>query len=543
MSKLSLYINTIRHLRPTQISARLRHRLTRPAPDLRPAPTFRASQRPYIEPVALAPKMTGPADFVFVGVPGSCHTRADWNPRGSSKLWTYNLHYFDDLNAARSDERRAWHQTLVQRWIDENPPAHGVGWEPYPTSRRIVNWVKWSLRTGALNPAAAESLAAQTRWLMRRLEYHLLGNHLLANAKALVHAGLFFSGPEAESWLAKGLEILERELIEQVLGDGGHFELSPMYHAIVFEDLLDVANVLNCFGRADSAGVRDIAPRMSDWLGAMTYPDGRIGFFNDACFGIAPSAAELQAYACRLGIPARSREVQDLAVLWASGYVAAKCGMAKLVCDCAAVGPDYLPGHAHADSLSFELCIGSQRVFVNSGTSEYGLSAERHRQRGTAAHNTVQIDDENSSEVWAGFRVARRARVAIHSAQLEAGAVVVDASHDGYVRLPGKNLHRRRWEFREGRLVITDTMSGSFARAVWRGYLHPDIAVTACSSRDCVLQLPAGNRAVVNISGAEHVTLDRATWHPAFGSAVPSQCITAVFSGRSLVTSVAWDVT
>ncbi|MEN9780004.1 MAG: hypothetical protein RL014_1152 [Pseudomonadota bacterium] len=91
-----------------------------------------------------------------------------------------------------------------------------------------------------------------------------------------------------------------------------------------------------------------------------------------------------------------------------SGYVRLDNGPAVALLDVAPVGPDYLPGHAHADTLSFELSVGAQRVLVNSGTSCYGSSAERLRQRGTAAHNTVVVNGQDSSEVWGGFRVARR---------------------------------------------------------------------------------------------------------------------------------------
>ena len=69
------------------------------------------------------------------------------------------------------------------------------------------------------------------------------------------------------------------------------------------------------------------------------------------------------------------------------------------------MGPDYIPGHAHADTLSFELSIGAQRVFVNSGTSEYGLSPKRLNQRKTAAHNTVEVDGKDSSQVWSGLEL------------------------------------------------------------------------------------------------------------------------------------------
>ena len=110
---------------------------------------------------------------------------ADWNSFEISKLWLYNLHYFDDLNAEGGASRAEWHRDLIARWIAENPPGFGNGWEPYPLSLRIINWIKWALSGHALDKAARNSLAVQTRFLAQRLEHHLLGNHLFANAKAL----------------------------------------------------------------------------------------------------------------------------------------------------------------------------------------------------------------------------------------------------------------------------------------------------------------------------------------------------------------------
>ena len=48
---------------------------------------------------------------------------------------------------------------------------------------------------------------------------------------------------EPELWLSKGLNIIKNELSEQILDDGGHFERSPMYHALLLEDLLDLTNL------------------------------------------------------------------------------------------------------------------------------------------------------------------------------------------------------------------------------------------------------------------------------------------------------------
>src|SRR5690606_3223286 len=112
-------------------------------------------------------------------------------------------------------------------------------------------------------------------WLERRIEWHLLGNHLFANAKALFIAGLYFQGPEANRWRAKGASILSRELREQILEDGGQFERTPMYHLLALEDVQDLLVFVQCCGAPDSTTaalsgqLRDCAERMWSWANTM----------------------------------------------------------------------------------------------------------------------------------------------------------------------------------------------------------------------------------------------------------------------------------
>jgi uncharacterized heparinase superfamily protein len=262
--------------------------------------------------------MIGPNAFRFLNAEGDVPDARGWNDPAQKRLWLYNLHYFDDLAADRAAERADWHRALIRRWIDENALGEGAGWEPYPTSLRIVNWIKWAMtQPNGVDQEVLDSLALQTRWLERRIEHHLLGNHLLANAKALVFAGLFFEGREANAWLRAGLDILEREIPEQILADGGHFERSPMYHAIVLEDVLDLINM----SRDLSERLNGTAPAMLKWLRIMTHPDGEIAFFNDAAFGIAPRLSDLTAYAQRLGVPVPEEPLQPIEWLRESGYV------------------------------------------------------------------------------------------------------------------------------------------------------------------------------------------------------------------------------
>ena len=74
---------------------------------------------------------------------------SDWNNKDLSKLWIYNLHYFEDLLSENSKDKRHIHLKLLDSWVDQNPVGFGNGWEPYPISLRIVNIFKaWQrLRT------------------------------------------------------------------------------------------------------------------------------------------------------------------------------------------------------------------------------------------------------------------------------------------------------------------------------------------------------------------------------------------------------------
>lgn len=376
----------------------------------------------------------------------------------------------------------------------------------------------------ALPEEAIASLAVQTRWLTRRLEWHLLGNHLFANAKALIFAGLHFAGEEAQSWLERGLEILKREIPEQIGPDGGQFEFSPMYHALALEDMLDLINVAQAYGREDLAtSWRSRVPSMRQWLEVMSHPDGDLAFFNDTAIGIAPSNAELRDYASRLDI--RTADIMPpLTHLESSGYVRMQVGPFTLLADLARIGPDYLPGHAHADTLSFELSWAGHRVFVNSGTSEYGTGPERLRQRGTAAHNTVIIEGQNSSEVWSGFRVGRRARPqAISVGVDERGTQYAQATHDGYRHLRGRPLASRRFELNERGLLITDSISTN-AQAEARFHLHPLVSIKSMTSDCVVLVLPGGGQLRLQCTG-DPLRLENSTWHPEFGVSIPNHCL------------------
>lgn len=538
-----LYLHTLRHLKVSQVWFRLAQKVWKPKPNLREQPETRPMCGAWHVPAHRRRSVVSKTRFRFLNTTHEIPKASDWNNPDLPKLWLYNLHYFDDLNSDSAQNRTDIHRSVIERWIAENPPAKGVGWEPYPTSIRIVNLIKWSCSGNALDGSIQHSLSVQLRCLLRRLEKHLLGNHLLANAKALVFGGLYFYGREADTWLKTGLRILETEIPEQILTDGGHFERSTMYHALVYEDVLDLINICGAYSGPDQAlkstvlAWRQTALRMERWLRSMCHPDGEISFFNDAAFGIAPTPASLFAYARRLGLQT-PEDSENPTLLTPSGYVRCVTDYAVLIIDVAPLGPDYLPGHAHADTLSFELSLFGQRVFVNSGTSCYGFGPEREWQRGTAAHNTVTVNGQSSSEMWKGFRVGRRARPHLMGVRSSENVVSVSASHSGYKRLESGIVHARTWDCGNESIVIEDKISGRYHEAIARFYLHPDIQVQGLpKSAGAILILPAGQRIGIEVEGGA-LALSDSRWYPEFGRAENSQCIIVRFAQAVVRTTV-----
>lgn len=540
---LTRYFHTIRFLRPVQLFGRVVFRVNRPRPDFSPAPARRIVQRQWQQPVRRERSQTGAVRFRFLNAERELRESSDWNNPTWPKLWLYNLHYFDDLNARDAVSRSSWHSDLMHKWIDENPPGGGNGWEPYPLSLRVVNWVKWALAGNELTPRAGHSLAVQVRYLARRLEFHLLGNHLIANAKALVFAGAFFQGDEADKWFRTGISILIRELKEQVLTDGGHFERSPMYHNIVLEDVLDLLNLLCAYDRAMSIQQNEDwaarAAAMLRYSQAMAHPDGDIALLNDSAVGIAAPLRHLDLYAKRLGIQGEAPS-DSLLHLNPSGYVRGVLGPACAFFDVGTIGPDYLPGHAHADTLSFELSLHGRRVIVDSGTSTYESGAERLRQRSTAAHNTVEIDNENSSEVWGSFRVARRAYPIDLEITRGDDMIHVRCGHDGYRRLKGLPLHHREWILRSSDMVVSDVVQGGFASAVARFHFHPDCVVSG-DARAGALEINGNRTLEWHVEHGQPAVVD-SSYHPQFGLSVAAQCLEVKLEGGSARTVFSWPV-
>lgn len=526
MERPLLFVRTLAYLRPRQALAQV---LKRVRPAFRVRPVRQAWLRPGVSIGPCLQSSRPPiSDYSFWFLNREKTFSAadiDWASKDMPKLWRYNLHYFDYLfDTARSPDVKG---RLISDWIAKNPMGFGDGWEPYTVSLRLVNWIKFFLRFDKTPQESwLLSLYGQALWLEGNLEQHILANHYLKNAVALFFAGMYFEGDDADRWFKKGWEMLCGEAAEQFLPDGGHYERSPMYHSICVTDYLDVVNLVGCsrapVGAGDLVTIQATVAAALNCLHALCLPDRNIPLFNDSAFGIAPSPSQIFSYAKQVTgyeTPATAEGVafHEQAD---SGFYVSGAGGDKIVIDCGPIGPDYQPGHAHCDTLSYELAIDGRRVIVDSGVYDYEPSPERAYARSTRAHNTVVIDGEEQSEIWGIFRVARRARPLRTSfRRSEDGMVTFEGAHDGYARLTGKPIHSRKISYDgQGSWVIEDLLEGR-GRHRMESYvhIHPDFHVAQMGACIEIIAHSGHTIAIIEPLGPSDTRLEQGWYFPEFG--------------------------
>lgn len=525
LKKISCYYHTLKYLKPIQWYGQILYRIRRAKIDASLLPPCRRLQPAEWIPAIIKPThLTQHQTIKILNQEQAITEKNIWLHPQMSKLWLYNLHYFDFLHSQYAFTQSEQLHQLMQRWLQENIPTKGCGWEPYPLSLRIVNWIKYAMSGHPLSADMMHSLGVQIRYLTRKIEIHLLGNHIFSNAKALLFAGLFFTGTEAARWFKQGLRLFERELAVQILPDGGHCELSPMYHASILEDLLDVINLLKAYQQSIPQHWVFTAARMHRWLQAMCHGDEEIAFFNDAALDVAPTLGALTDYQKRLMLAVDAMPIKNNIYLTHSGYYRMQKNQALLLADIAEVGAAYQPGHAHADTLSFEFSLGRERLLVNSGTSCYADHPERWRQRGSGAHNTLVMNHQNSSEIWKSFRVARRAKVFAIRESAANHALYLQASHDGYHHLY-QALHTRSWTMQDNRLMIFDQVFGRGKHHITLYFhVHPNILLKQEDEKGVML-FNQQQQVLAAFHTDRALTIVDSSYHPAFNVSIPNKKI------------------
>lgn len=517
-SKIKRIVNTIKYLKFRQVYYRfyysIRNRFVRKTYNY--SIPKKVNTKGWTNSFTYNESYISPKTFVFLNLKHHFEEEIDWNYHFFGKLWTYNLNYFDFLNQKNITKEQGLF--LIHNFINKN---HLVvtGFDPYPISLRVINWIKF-LITHQVNDALIDSfLYNDFLRLLDNLEYNLLGNHLLENGYSLLFGAYYF---EDKRIYNKATEILKQELEEQILDDGAHFELSPMYHKILLTKLLDCIQLIQRDdGVFHETGLKDFleqkANLMLGFLKNILFKNHIMPLLNDAANGIAPNSKSIFDYAKELNLSA------SCSTLKGSGYVKKDFDKFEVIVDVGEIGASYQPAHAHADTFNFCMQYDNTSFIVDTGTSTYNIGERRNYERSTIAHNTVSYNNLNSSEVWKGFRVARRAKVIV----LKNCHNQLIAEHDGFKR--EGVLHLREFEFLSNEFKIKDYIKGKIKyKSTSSIHFHPDVKLEKFENH-----IILNNVLKICWSGFENIIIKEYQYAPKFNILQKALKIEGYFFERS----------
>jgi len=344
----------------------------------------------------------------------------DANPLGRQE-WTHFLHrhhFVRELVKAFADSGDARYARAVDRiilsWIEDNPApvdsngGAGPAWETLSVAWRLREWL-WVIGIAWESAAfrrATRLVMLRSIWEHGRSLMDHQGhpnNWIVVESAALVLAGICFPQfRESEQWRETGLERLGRESHRQFFGDGVHFELSPLYHAICLHAFLEVKEAASIRGFPLPKGFGALLERGADYLAALYRPDFSWPSLNDS----GSTDSDFTALMQKAGELCRRPDFTWIATRGRAGTVPDKRSSVFLDAGIAVMrshhGADanmlvFRAGpagfaHIHGDVLSLDVtALGVPRL-ADPGITTYAPDALTDYYRSPAAHSMILID-------------------------------------------------------------------------------------------------------------------------------------------------------
>lgn len=493
------------------------------------------------------------------GIRKSFEEEIDWDLKNDSyRLVCFRLNSFKYLMTLSDAYKETGDENyikkgfeLIDRWWESNSTIIcGDKWNPYVIAERLMNWIGFCSEFCVLNQNDIQVYAAmiykQAYELKKSVEYQLGANHLLSEGKALLVAGAFLRNREL---YVCGKALLASEYNIQFLKDGGHYERSVSYHIESLQQYFEAITVMHEVEDEDYRQfIRMVRPAYQ-YLNGMIDVAGNIPLFNDAAedYPFENASGFLATSVCLYDTMPQNmveniyfqrwhwEEAIKEVIEWdpkelfkETGYLHHQFMVGKekysFFFDVGDGGPDSNLGHAHADALGILLSNAKKAILVDSGVYTYNPGVERNECRSTKAHNTIEVDECNSSEIWSAFRVAKRGHSKIKR-YVNNNVLMITAAHDGYCKcLSSPVVHERSITINEGIIEINDSLKGLRK--------HRGIARFHIGADCCVKSLNANEYMIDNILVwcSESIHMVEYEYAHKFGSKEKSVCLEIPFT-------------
>ncbi|MEE9304419.1 MAG: alginate lyase family protein, partial [Thiotrichaceae bacterium] len=405
-----------------------------------------------------------------------------------------------------------YRQTIVEQiegWIEQNPFSIGIHWcSSLESSLRLISWaivhslivlkdgepglfgiVKDSERLG-------KSIYEQAYFARHYLSrYSSANNHLIGELTGLwVACQVFDLGEKGREWAEFAQQELEQESKYQVHADGVGKEQAFYYHLWVLEYLFFAWLVSTRSGQSFSEEfverilamakfLEDVSPNGGEPPQVGDADDGFVARFVTnwpdkpyrellnavkCCFDEAEMATNEKAFWYRAmqgessGTDAVYALNRNYPVHYPHGGYAIMGGAGcHLVFDAGPLGYLGIAAHGHADALSFCLAVDSEWWIVDPGTYAYHSASEwRSYFRGTSAHNTIRVNQQDQSQIGGSFMWLAKANAWIDDFKEDNTSQFVRAHHDGYKTLDITHSREIRYSATDNQFEILDQLTG-----------------------------------------------------------------------------------
>jgi hypothetical protein len=340
-------------------------------------------------------------------------------------------------------------ESIISDWIRSNlvpvgcNGGAGPSWETLSIAWRVREWL-WIIGTAWRNEGFRKPFKLQMLCSVWEHANSLMdhrghpNNWIIIESAALTLCGLCLPQfRDAAVWVTEGVKRLETEIERQFLKDGVHFEISPFYHAICLEALLEVFQASRYRSNDFSTRLEDVLNVGSDYLAGIFRPDFTWPSLNDS-EGFQGDYSHLLLKLGRIlnrtdliwigscgkeGIPpTKTVHVFDQAGIVAmrssfeadSNYVLFRAGLQGF-------------SHCHEDALSLDLSGNGDPLLVDPGITGYEPTPLTGWYRSAGAHNNILVDG-------LGFR---QEGMTFHERTKPAGSDFCFTSHDNWESATG----------------------------------------------------------------------------------------------------------
>jgi uncharacterized heparinase superfamily protein len=431
-------------------------------------------------------------DLDFASLPGTAYP-----PHLHDYLQSFE--WLRHLAAAATRERAAkLAEKIVHQWLSAHAETVAEpAWRADLWGRRMLFWTAYapymlSSRDSGYRALVLNTLSRGARHLDKAAEKATPGLARITAWAGVIAAALLVQGGPAR--LSRGEAGLLRALAGSLHDVGGLLSRSPVEQVMLVELLAQLRAAYYAGDREMPEAVTEaLSGAVAALLGATLGDEGLSSWQGGNMLSKRRIAAAVEGSGSTVR-PLRQPRGWGYQRLEAKGTVA--------VFDAAPPPPTRAFAGGCASTLAFELSEGSSRLIVNCGgpgAAEGALPAELVQAlRSSAAHSTLTLGDRNSTAVHEDGSLGKGVGQVELVRDETAGSVMVEASHDGYVRRFGLVHQRQLTIAADGREVRGQdllTLEGRRRRGdsipyAVRFHLHPDVeAATTADGQGALLRV------------------------------------------------------